>query len=105
MYLKTLALPKAQAMPRMNISAVKTYTFKPRLKLLGPLTVMKVTSNCGYDSMNRQIQLTHITHQVTLCAPYLSDIQPPTARSTPPGSEKQAASRAAVRISSPNSPT
>src|SRR6185369_7163281 len=105
MYLKVLALPKAQAMPRMNISAVNTYTFKPRLKVLGPLTVRKVTSNCGYDSRNRQIQLTHITHHVTLWAPYLSDSQPPMARSTPPGSEKQAASRAAQRMSRPNSPT
>jgi hypothetical protein len=45
-----------------------------------------------------------MTHQVTLCAPYLSDSQPPTARNTPPGSEKQAASRAAARMSSPYSP-
>ena len=37
-------------------------------------------------------------------APFV-DIQPPTARSTPPGNEKQAASSAAVRMSRPNSPT
>jgi nitrate/nitrite transporter NarK len=31
--------------------------------------------------MNRQIQLTHITHQVRRCAPTLSDSHPPIARS------------------------
>ena len=39
-------------------------------KVLVPLTVWIVKSVCGWDSRNRQIQLTHITHQVTPCAPY-----------------------------------
>ena len=62
-------------------------------------------SVCGYDSRNRQIHDTHSTHQVTLCAPHLSDIQPPTARSTPPGSENAAASSAASWMSKPYSAT
>ena len=74
-------------------------------KFVGPAVVSTVKSVCGYDRMNRQIQLTHSTHQVMLCAPYLSESTPPTARSTPPGSEKHAASRAAMRMSSLYSPT
>ena len=57
-----------------------------------------------YDSRNRQIQQIHMTHQVTLWAAYLSDMVPPTARSTPPGSEKHAGSSAAMRMPSPYSP-
>src|SRR5574337_324318 len=77
----------------------------PPARPTAPLTVTTERLVCGYDSRNRQIQLAHITHQVTLCAPCRSDSQPPIARSTPPGSEKHAASSAAVRMSRPYSPT
>jgi tryptophan synthase beta chain len=71
----------------------------------GSLGVLQGTRSYILQDEFGQIQLTHITHQVTLWAPYLSDSTPPMARSTPPGSEKQAASSAAVRMSSPYSPT
>src|SRR5574337_112183 len=105
MYLKTLALPNAQAMPSTAISRVNAKTFRPTWNVIAPLTVTTERLVCGYDSRNRQIQLAHSTHQVTLCAPCRSDSQPPIARSTPPGSEKHAASSAAVRMSRPYSPT
>ena len=105
MYLNTDALPKAHATPRTKISAVNSQMLRPTWKVFGPFTVMIVKSVCGYESRKRQIQLTHITHHVSACAPNLSDSHPPIARNTPPGSEKHAASSAAARMSSPNSPT
>jgi hypothetical protein len=47
MYLKTLALPKAQAMPRMNISAVNSIDVQADVEGRGPLTVRIVKSVCG----------------------------------------------------------
>ncbi|MNL59346.1 hypothetical protein D3C87_1830630 [compost metagenome] len=96
MYLKTEALPNAKAMPMTNSSTVNSAGLRPMWKSTGPLIVCTCSWVWGYESRNRQIQLTHNTHQVTLCAPQRSDIQPPTARSTPPGKEKQAASSAAL---------
>ncbi len=55
--------------------------------------------------MKKQTHSTHITHHVVRYAPKRSDIQPPIARNTPPGKEKQAARKAAVFISKPYSPT
>ena len=46
-YLKTLALPKAQATPSTAISAVNAYTFRPMWKVVGPFTVRTVKSVCG----------------------------------------------------------
>src|SRR5437762_8511980 len=105
MYLNTDALPNAHAMPSTNISAVNNHTLSPTWNVFGPSIVSTVKSVCGYDRMNRQIQLTHSTHHVIACAPTLSDNQPPSARRTPPGNEKQAASSAATRMSIPYSPT
>ena len=47
MYLKTDALPNAQAMPRMNISAVNAQTLRPTWNVFGPSTVVIVMSVCG----------------------------------------------------------
>src|SRR5690606_6985893 len=105
MYLNTEALPNAQATPTMNSRAVNIQAFRPMLNVFGPLTVRTLNSVCGYESTNRLSHETHSTHQVTFCAPYLSDSQPPIARSTPPGSEKHAASRAASLMSKPYSCT
>src|SRR5262252_5685346 len=77
MYLNTDALPNAQATPIRNMRKVNIQTFKPMWKVAGPLTVVIVMSVCGYESRNRQIQESHSTHHVTLCAPQRSDIQPP----------------------------
>src|SRR3569833_4324349 len=103
MYLNTEALPNAQHRPSTNSSTVNTQTLRPMCSANSPLVVWITMSVCGYDSRNRQIHDTHITHQVSRCAPTLSDIQPPTARITPPGSEKQAAISAAVLMEKPYS--
>ncbi|MCY1544295.1 hypothetical protein D9M68_801700 [compost metagenome] len=47
MYLNTEALPKAQAMPTTNISAVNTQALRPMWKVAGPLTVCTVKSVGG----------------------------------------------------------
>src|SRR3990172_5676286 len=88
MYLNTEALPTDHVTPITNISVVNAQTLSPICMVKSPLAVLITKSACGYDRKNRHPQEISITHQVTGCAPYLSEIQPPTARRTPPGSEK-----------------
>ena len=95
MYLNTDALPTAHDTPMVNMSAVNTQTFRPKCIVTSPLIVFTTRSVCGYERKNRHTHEISSTHQVTGCAPCLSDSQPPIARSTPPGSEKHAASSAA----------
>src|SRR5579872_5542844 len=99
MYLNTDALPIAKAMPIVNISAVNDHGPSPMLIDFGPPTVCRVTVVGGYDRKKRHTRPIHSTHHVTACAPYLSENQPPTARRTPPGMLKHAASSAASRMS------
>src|SRR5215469_1519060 len=102
-YLKVDAMPQAKAMPSTNKRAVKSQGGRAIPKLCGPSTVCTINSVFGYESRNRQIHATHRTHQVTAWAPKRSDSQPPNARNTPPGSEKQAASSEACAMEKPYS--
>src|SRR6476659_2252340 len=77
MYLNTDALPNAHVMPSTKSSKVTNQTLSPMWNVFGPSTERIVKSVCEYESRNRQIQLTHITHQVSACAPTLSDSHPP----------------------------
>ena len=95
MYLKTEALPIAHATPITNMSAVKTHTFNPICIVISPFAVRITRSVCGYDRKKRHTSATHNTHHVMKCAPYLSENQPPIARSRPPGMLNPAASSAA----------
>ena len=52
-----------------------------------------------------QARLTHITHQVTVLPPHLSDAQPPSARIAPEGRSNRMVRNAAVASGSPYWPT
>src|SRR5690606_13482750 len=95
MYLNTDALPIAQATPMTNMSVVNIQASRPMCRLRPPRVVLMTRSVCGDERKKRHTKETGSTHRVTGCAPQRSDIQPPIARSTPPGSEKHAARRAA----------
>lgn len=47
MYLKTYALPNAQATPMVNSSTVNIHQFKPMLIVRSPSIVLIVSSVCG----------------------------------------------------------
>src|SRR3569832_459975 len=73
MYLNTEALLFAQHRPSTNSSTVNTQTLRPMCSANSPLVVWITMSVCGYDSRNRQIHDTHITHQVRRCADLVGD--------------------------------
>ena len=52
-----------------------------------------------------QARLTHITHQVTVLPPHLSEAQPPSARIAPEGRSNRMVRNAAVASGSPYWPT
>src|SRR6185437_5802987 len=102
-YLKVEAMPQAKERPKPKSSTVKTSEESPIWNCDGPRIVCTTKSICGSESRKRQIQAAQSTHQVSRCAPKRSASQPPSARSTPAGSEKHAAKSAALAMLKPYS--